>query len=203
NQAFSEAILLATYDTKGTNPVSEDEIKAYFSDNYVFFKSINGYLKVTDEKGKEVKKTPQEIEEIVKNFNSMAKSITEENTIDNVNSAYLQESENPTTLPIAVTAKDSKDYPKGFFEKVLEIKVGSVSTLTFDDYIFVVQRFNNFDETQEFYENYRTICLKEMVKNDFDKEIKSWYKDSKFSENSRVQDKCYKTIVEVRNENKS
>ena len=49
-----------------------------------------------------------------KNFNSMAKSITEENTIDNVNSAYLQESENPTTLPIAVTAKDSKDYPKGF-----------------------------------------------------------------------------------------
>ena len=55
---------------------------------------------------------------------------------------------------------------------MLEIKVGSVSTLTFDDYIFVVQRFNNFDETQEFYENYRTICLKEMVKNDFDKEIK-------------------------------
>lgn len=203
NQAFREAILLATYDTSGTNPVSEDEIKAYFSDNYVFFKSINGYLKVTDEKGQEVKKTPQEIEEIVKNFTSMAKSITEENTIDNVNSAYLQEGENKTTLPVAVTTKDSKDYPKGFFEKVLEIKVGSVGTLIFDDYIFVVQRFNNFDEAQEFYENYRTTCLKEMVKNDFSKDIKSWYKDSKLSENSRVQDKCYKTIVEVRNENKS
>ena len=40
NQAFSEAILLATYDTKGTNPVSEDEIKAYFSDNYVFLNPL-------------------------------------------------------------------------------------------------------------------------------------------------------------------
>lgn len=203
NLAFKDAILLATYDTNGTKAVSEDEIKTFFGNNYVFFKSINGYFKITDENGKEVKKSTQEIEDITKQFNSMAKSVTDENTIDNVNSSYLQEGENPTTLPVAVVTMDSKDYPQEFFEKVAGIKVGSVSTLVFDDYIFVVQRFNNFDETQEFYTNYRTACLKEMVKDDFNKDINSWYKDIKTSANSRVQDKCYKKIVEVRNENKS
>ncbi len=203
NSAFKDALLLAIYDENGTKPVDEDDIKAYFKENYVFFKAINGYLKTTDSKGKDISKSPKETEDILQNFKSMAKSITSENTIDDVNRAYLQENEDLSPLPVSVVNKSSKDYPDVFFEKVVTMKTGDVKVLTFDDYIFIVQRFDNFDESQEFYVNYRSACLRDMVIDDFNKDIDKWYKDSKVTANNRIQDKCYKTIVKVREKNKA
>ncbi|NCC86852.1 MAG: hypothetical protein EOM05_03150 [Clostridia bacterium] len=205
SDAFKEDLLLAIYDTNGTNPIGEDSLKEYFKENYIFFKAINGYLKTTDEKGNEVAKSEEQIAAVTENFNSMAKSITSENTIDAVNLAYLQSIGDTGTgeLPISVINKTSKTYPSGFFEQVVSMSAGEVKVVSFDDYIFIVQRFDNFDETQAFYTNYRTICLKEMANADFEKTIDGWFKDSKSESISKVQDKCYEQIISVRESNKS
>ena len=205
SNAFKDDLLLAIYDTNGTNPVNEDSLKEYFKDNYIFFKAINGYLKTTDENGNEVVKSEEQIASITESFNSMAKSITDENTIDAVNLEYLESvgDTGADELPISVINKTSKNYPSGFFQQIVLMDVSEIKVIAFDDYIFIAQRFDNFDESQNFYTNYRTICLKEMVNDDFDKTIDGWFKDSKSEAVSKVQDKCYKQIISVRENNKS
>lgn len=205
SNAFKDNLLLAIYDTSGTNPVSEDSLKAYFKENYTFFKAVNGYLKVTDENGNEVAKSEQEIASATESFNSMAKSITTENTIDAVNLAYLESlgDTGSAELSISVINKTSKNYPDGFFQQVVSMAAGEVKVVAFDDYIFIVQHFDNFDESQGFYTNYRTTCLKEMTKVDFEKTIDGWFKDFKSEAISRVQNKCYKQIMSVRENNNS
>jgi len=205
SNAYKDTLLLAIYDTNGTSPVNEDTLKAYFKDNYIFFKAVNGYLKATDSKGKEVAMSAEQIAAVTENFSSMSKSITSENTIDAVNLAYLQSigDTGSDALPISVINKTSKNYPNGFFEQVVAMPAGDIKVLTFVDYIFLVQRFDNFDESQGFYSNYRTTCLKEMVANDFDKTIDGWFKDSKAEPKNRVQNNCYKQIIDVREKDKS
>ena len=202
NASFREMILLSIYDANGSNPVNEDTIKAYFKDNYIFFKSINGYLTKTNKDGKEVAMNANEIAAMKDNFNSLASQITADNTIDNVNLVYAQSigQSADDQMPVSVINKSSCAYPKGFFEQAIAIPAGQVQVLTFDDYIFLVQRIDNFDEEQNFYPNYRTTCLKAIVKDDFSKTIEKWYKDSKIKQKDNVQNKCYKQIMDVRGE---
>ncbi|MEG1820305.1 MAG: hypothetical protein RR069_01320 [Oscillospiraceae bacterium] len=202
NLAFRDTLLLAIYDTNGTNPVDEDSLKSYFKDNYIFFKSINEYFKTTNENGKEIDMTPASVTAIKNKFNEMATSISQDNTIDAVNSAYAQSIGQPVAdaIPISVIDKASTSYPAGFFGNVSEISGGQVKVLTLEDYIFLVQRIDNFDESQNFYKTYRIPCLKEMVANEFTKTVSDWYKDSKVNPNERAQRKCYDQIVDVRSE---
>ncbi len=203
NAAYKQQLLLAIYDTNGTNPVDEETIKTYFKDNYIFFKAISNYLKTTDNSGKEVSLSADKIEGIKQSFNTMVGQVSAENTIDSVNLAYAQSLGETATsdLPISVIDKQSTAYPSGFFAKALEITAGQVKVLTFDDYIFLVQRIDNFDESQNFYTTYRTACLKALVNDDFANTVKSWYKDAKFEPNNKNQDKCYELIMDVRSKN--
>lgn len=194
SNAYKDQLLLAIYDTKGTNPIDEDKIKSYFSDNYIFFKSINGYLKADA-------KTEQERQAVIDKFSTMAGSVSTENTIDLVNKGYLTEIGQSAVdyIDVSVMTKDDDSYPDNFFKTVHDMKANEVKSFVLNDYIFVVQKYDNYDETLKFYEKYKKHCLIDIVKSDFKNKINGWYKETKAYCSEKVQNKCYNQFIEVRN----
>jgi hypothetical protein len=65
-------------------------------------------------------------------------------------------------------------FPTGFFKEVANIKTGSASTVVLDDYAFLVQRIDVFDETYNYYGSYRTQCLRALKGKAFDQMIDQW-----------------------------
>ena len=65
-------------------------------------------------------------------------------------------------------------FPSGFYKEVATINVGSARTITLDDYVFLVQRIDVFDETYGYYEEYRTQCLRSLKGKEFENLITQW-----------------------------
>jgi hypothetical protein len=65
-------------------------------------------------------------------------------------------------------------FPTGFFKEVANIKIGSASTVVLDDYAFLVQRIDVFDKTYNYYDSYRTQCLRELKGKAFDQMVDQW-----------------------------
>ena len=65
-------------------------------------------------------------------------------------------------------------FPSGFFKEVSTISVGSARTVSIDDYVFLVQRIDVFDETYGYYNEYRTQCLRSLKGEEFDKMVDQW-----------------------------
>ena len=60
NEAYTEKLRLFYFDTDGATPFPEEDLKAYFSENYVAFKLIKGYLYTSDVYGNMIQYTPEE-----------------------------------------------------------------------------------------------------------------------------------------------
>ncbi|MDR0315070.1 MAG: hypothetical protein LBH71_03850 [Oscillospiraceae bacterium] len=200
SDAYKDAILLSLYTDEAKDAINEDEIKSYFKDNYVFFKAITGYFKTTGSDGKSTEKTDGEINAIKEQFNSMANELSELKTIDAVYSDYLKgNSQNSSAmLDILVLEKSSDKYPKDFFEQVHGMGADTAKVLASNVNIYLVLKFDNFDENQDFYQKYRTSCVYHIKKKDFNKKLAGWYKDSKAENNNSVQNKIYNTVMDVR-----
>ena len=114
NEARRELLLEAYYGANGLQPVAEDALKDYFSKHFVVFKSINGYLTDTNDAGESVALSDDRIEEIKKQFNTMADSISKGTSIEEANTKYL-ESQNSTSVgefTASVINGGNTDYPE-------------------------------------------------------------------------------------------
>lgn len=193
NKAYKDELLISIYGEKGSDPVSEETIKTYFTDNYVFFKSINGYLK-------DDAKSDEEKQAVIEKFSNMAGQINGGESIEVVNNNYLTSLKQDTidNMDVSVINKSTKNYPKGFYDKVHDIETNKADSIVLDDYIFVVQKYDNFDSDLKFYDKYKSKCLTNIVKDDYNKKINSWYDSKKIIMTNSAQKNVLKQFKEAR-----
>lgn len=165
-----ESLLLADY----YNNISEDEIKAYFKENYIGIRFVNGYLFNVDENGSSVAMTDEQKNSVIASYNSVVTLINDGALIEEAVASLDENAEVYNTL---INAFSDGTFPQGFFSEVKKIETGKVATVTLDDYIFLVQRIDVFDKTYGYYENNRTACLEAMKGDEFAKVIDNWSKN--------------------------
>lgn len=165
-----EATLLADY----CKNVSEDEIKAYFKENYMAIRFVTGYLFNVDDTGTSVAMTDEQKKSVIASYNSVVELINAGTLIEE---AVVSLSENTEVHSTLINAFSDGTFPQGFFAEVKKIEVGKTATITIDDYIFLVQRIDVFDKTYGYYEGNRTTCLKAMKGDEFSKVIDNWSKN--------------------------
>lgn len=164
-----ESALLADYYSN----ISEDEIKAYFKENYIAIRFVTGYLFNVDDTGTSVAMTDQQKKSVIASYNSVVALINEGTLIEE---AVVSLGENTEVHSTLINAFSDGTFPQGFWNEVKKIETGKNATITLDDYIFLVQRIDVFDKTYGYYENNRTACLEAMKGDEFSKVIENWSK---------------------------
>lgn len=165
-----EATLLADYYSN----VSEDEIKAYFKENYIGIRFVIGYLFNVDENGTSIAMSDEQKKSVTESYNSVVTLINEGTLIEEAIASLGENAEMHNAL---INAFSDGTFPTGFFNEVKKIDTDKTAVITIDDYIFLVQRIDVFDKTYGYYENNRTACLEAMKGEEFSKVIDNWSKN--------------------------
>ncbi len=163
---YEDVLLDYYYGQGGVEPVSEDAIKRYFKLHYIAISYATEYLFNIDETGATVPMTDNEKAGIINGF---TKAETLVNTGTPIEGATDKEVHNAL-----INSSYDGSFPSGFYKEVTNIKVGSASTVVLDNYTFLVQRIDVFDKTYNYYDSYRTQCLRELKGDAFDKIVDQW-----------------------------
>lgn len=175
NKEYKKAIIRSIYDTNGTSPVPEDAIKAYFSENYVTFKSIIGLFQTTDDDGNVTDISQEKKDQLVSQFTQMKQSIDGGTSFEQVNAAYQStggEVEG-SAMDTSIISAESHTFPTGTFENIKAIERGASGVFTVGRYIFLVQRENEL-ANESFYKTYRDSCLIGLKSAEFEKTAEEW-----------------------------
>lgn len=90
NKAAKDTLLLYYYDKDGSRAVGEDETRAYFNENYISFRSINGYLTKTDENGNTVKLTDEKAQALTSKLQSLAVQIADGKSFEDASKEFAE-----------------------------------------------------------------------------------------------------------------
>lgn len=186
SEAYGNKISDIIFGQGGENEKSLADQKQHFSENYIFFKVINEYL--TGEKAED---------DVTKaTFENMKAKITGDVTIDTVNAEYMKSvGETPDdTLEVSMMYKGSDLYPQIFWDTVYTMPNGTVTIVTSEDYIFLVQKVDGSNQ----FETYQAAVLKSMIGNDLNNFIDGLYIDSKVIPNKSSEESIYNTITKVK-----
>ena len=171
SKAYENALLNFYYGENGPSPVSEDQIKTYFSENFVAVRLVTGYLFNVDENGANVPMTEDQKNNVVNSFNSVATMVNGGSSLEESVSSLGSGTEIRDSL---VYITDSGNLPEGFFAAAKAIENNKAAAISLDDYIFLVQRIDVFNTEYGYYSTYRTDCLKKMKGEDFSKMVDGW-----------------------------
>jgi hypothetical protein len=201
--ASKDRLLMHYFDDK-TKAVSEDEIKTYFSQNYIAFRAINGYLTKTAEDGSTVDLTPEETAALKSKFESLAVKISDGENFDSVEESFNSEQgiSSETTGEITLITKDSASHPKGFFEEAAKLAAGVPGIIQVETYIFLVVREDVLAADDEYLIDHRDIrlnCLYGLKGAELNQTIASAAADYTVEKNNRVINRVYETVIENRN----
>ncbi len=166
SEVYEDALLEYYYGPDGYEPVSENTLKEYFKKNYIAISYATEYLFNFDETGALVPMTNEEKTVITDEFSRAVGLINTGSLIEEATEKDVQEA-------IIHSANDG-NFPSGFYKEVSNIKVGSAGMVTLNDYVFLVERIDVFDEEYAYYDEYRTICLRAVKGKAFEKLIASW-----------------------------
>ena len=165
-----ESALLADY----CKNVSDEDIKAYFKENYIAIRFVTGYLFNVNDTGTSVAMTDEQKNSVIASYKSVVELINAGTLIEEAVVSLGEDTEVHSTL---INAFSDGTFPQGFFTEVKKIEAGKTATITIDDYVFLVQKIDVFDKTYGYYENNRTACLKAMKGDEFSKVIDNWSKN--------------------------
>lgn len=198
-EARKELLLEAYYGTEGRQPVSEDELKAYFSSHFVVFKAINGYLTDTDDTGAPVALSDARVNEIRQQFNTMAENIRKGTSIDAVNTQYMESQNSAGTGEFTASVIDAQntDYPEGFYDEVATMKANDVKVITMSAFLYVVQKLDPLGDQGSYFTQYRTDVLASMKGGDFAALLQEREASFEMKEKSAVLKKCEKLVNET------
>lgn len=166
SKLYEDVLLDYYYGQGGVKPVSEEELKKYFKSHFIAISYATEYLFNIDETGATVPMTDNEKATIINGFGKAEGLV---NTGTPIEGATDKEVHN--TL---INSSYDGSFPSGFYKEVANVKVGSASTVVLDDYAFLVQRIDVFDKTYNYYDSYRTQCLRELKGDAFDKMVDQW-----------------------------
>lgn len=176
SKAYENAILADYYSAEGDSPVSEDELKKYFEENYAAIRFVNGYLFDVDDTGAPTPMTEEQKAKLKTSFDSVAKMVDEGTAIEE---AVGSLGENTEVHDTVINAFSDGTFPDGFFDAVKGIESGKTAVITLLDYIFLVSRVDIFDEEYGYYNTYRTDCLKQMKGEEFSAIVDNWAENYK------------------------
>lgn len=174
SKAYERALLNYYYSAEGVSPVNEEEIKKYFSENYIAVRFVAGYLFNIDEKGATVPMTEEQKNAYVDSFNSVASMINNGTSVEEAIVSLGNEAEISDSL---VYSGESGNLPDGFFSAAKNIEINKSAAIALNDYIFLVQRVDAFGEDFNYYSTYRNDCLEKMKHDEFSSVIDEWAKN--------------------------
>lgn len=173
SKQYEKSLLAYYYGENGVSPVSEDTVKAFFSENYAAIRFVTGYLFNIDENGTAVDMTGEERQNTIENFNSTALTVNNGTAIEEAVGALGDSIEVHDGI---INSFTDGSFPTGFFEQVKKIETGKASTVILGDYVFLVLREDVFSETYGYYSTYRGECLERMKGEEFSGIVDEWAK---------------------------
>ncbi len=171
NRAYRQALMLNYYSDKGESPVSDETLKQYFSDNFVAFRTVTGFLTTVDEDNNAVSMTAEQKQAMINSFNSVASDVNNNGAALLTAGAELQ---NVTVTEDIIVISKENPYPDGFYEKIKELENGKASAFVIGDYIFCAERYEILSDENNLFTKYRTNCLSALKGAEFDKVVEGW-----------------------------
>lgn len=176
SKAYEDVLLADYYSANGDHPVTENDIKEYFKENYAAIRFVTGYLFNVDDKGAIVPMTDAEKTKLINSFKSVAEMVTEDTSLEESVSSLGENTEVRNTV---INAFSDGTFPEGFWNQVKAIETGKTEVFTIDDYIFLVNRVDIFSDEYGYYNTYRTDCLKRMKGEEFSAVVDKWAENYK------------------------
>lgn len=176
SKAYENALLADYYAADGDKPVTEDEIKKYFEENYAAIRFVTGYLFNVDDNGKTITMTTAEKNKVTGSFKSVAEMVADGTSIEE---AVGSLGENTEVRDTVINTFSDGTFPEGFFDAVKGVEKGKTDVVTVGDYIFLINRVDVFSEEYGYYNTYRTDCLKQMKGEEFSAVIDNWAENYK------------------------
>lgn len=182
SQAYSSAIFNETYDKGMGNAAAETEIRNYFYNNYISFRTVCVYFTSADGS---TPLTQAEKNDLLAAFDGYAKSAgaDTEKFAETVNNAgYL--------LSNSILLKKGSDgYPDGFYEKVYAQTDDTVQIIIYDECIFAVIKENLKDKGEGVYANYRSSCISDLYSAESDAKTDEYIATMTVEERGNVPDR--------------
>lgn len=170
SKCYETRLMEVYYSENGDSPVTDSELKEFFNNNFVAFRSATGFLTTVDENNNTVSLSEEERQKTAEVFKRMANEINE--GVASVDNAASYAENVAVTDSVVVIDKNSTKYPDGFFDNVKGIEVGTTGSFTVGDYIFTVTRSDITSD--ELFDEYKSDCLKAMKGEEFEKLIEAW-----------------------------
>ncbi len=149
-EALIDLLTSKLYGAGGERETAENELKAYFSENYVAVKmAYTSFGKDADEKT---------VEEITDKYSAMADIIRAGGSFSSALEQYPDLADYEDSVKIINSADPA--YPEEFFEKVHSHKNGDIQIMRYPRGIFLIQ---NADSSESF-ELYKSECIIKMKK---------------------------------------
>ncbi len=192
-EAKKEMLLLHFYGKDGKMAIPDSVLKAYFNENYVTFKSINGYLTVILDDGTVRRLDDDEIKSVENKFKVMCDDLRTGTSIEdicsqNANNSYVASAQVETVT----INKQSNSYPTEFFAAVHSMKSTEPKVIETADNIFLVLKSDDTDGTV--FEEYRTECLKSVCSENFRTLIKNTCDSYRIKPESSVINNVYESV---------
>lgn len=155
----------AKYGEKGTDPISDDQLKKYFKENYATINFMQQYFYNDD--GSEM--SDKEIEAVKKEYESI-KSKAEKGKLDFVKKCK-EVAENATSYKSAYTDSTSRfDNTLDDGKKILALKEGEFTLIVTDSAIALIQKVK-LDKDGKSFDQYHETLLLEYKYDDFVDEL--------------------------------
>ncbi len=176
SSAYKDVLLTDYYAEDGDKPVTEEEIKKYFEDNYAAIRYVTGYLFNVDDNGISTAMSTAEKDKITNSFKSVAEMVSEGSSVEE---AVGSLGENTEVRDTVINAFSDGTFPEGFWNAVKGVEKGKTEVIAVGDYIFLVNRVDIFSEEYGYYNTYRTDCLKKMKGEEFSAVVDTWAENYK------------------------
>ena len=171
-KAYKDAVMVAYYQEEGgVEPIPEVEMRAFFQENYIAYRSITGYLTTVDDSGKSTPLSETETEVLLSSFNMAAAEINEGGQLDAVARTLSNVS---THSEPRVQCNGTEEAEQDFFQKACQIENNKAAAITSGDYAFVILREDIGGNDGLYYAQYRIDCLKALRGEAFQKIVDSW-----------------------------
>ncbi len=180
------------YGVDGLKPVDDMDMKEEFVDMYVGFKSIEGSLTKTNDKGETADLTEKEILEAENLFRAMALKINNGTaTIDELNEEYNESLGIIVTSPLSTLLMKEGDpmYGDDFFSQVYAISHGYARMIKSGSSIYVIERQTIATDDEDAFMMYRSEVLQSMKMEDVEKKITKLIKKMNITEDEKLVDK--------------
>lgn len=152
---YKDAIFTETYDKGMGDAAAETEIRDYFYNNYISFRTVCVYFTSADGT---TPLTQAEKNDLLASFDGYSKTAGADTAkfAETVNNAGY-------TMSNSILLKKGSDgYPDGFYEKVYAQADDTVQIIVYDECVFAVIKENLKDKGESVYANYRSSCISDL-----------------------------------------